>query len=166
MQCLTLFLTKVQSFKKLLNGPIFWRLHPCQLACIAFKAIPKLFKLGKNEFGKRGFAIMDFLKFATLLIFLVAYILMVGYYNKKARIIWAAVMALLLLTVISPMEALFAINGNVLSIYIGMLFISEVFIFSKVPDFLAVKLVNKANRKFKRRSLFSLVFLFFFILFV
>ncbi|MBS3109451.1 citrate transporter [Candidatus Woesearchaeota archaeon] len=89
---------------------------------------------------------MDFLKFATLLIFLVAYILMVGYYNKKARIIWAAVMALLLLTVISPMEALFAINGNVLGIYIGMLFISEVFIFSKVPDFLAVKLVNKASR--------------------
>jgi Na+/H+ antiporter NhaD/arsenite permease-like protein len=86
-----------------------------------------------------------FLKVATIVIFAVTYFFIIRYYSKKARVVWISVLLLIILNAITPMEAFMAINWNVLGIYVGMLFISEVFIFSKVPDFLAVYLVNKAS---------------------
>ncbi len=87
----------------------------------------------------------EFLKVITIVIFAFTYFFVIRYYNRKERIVWLSIFLVLLLGVISPFEALGAINWNVLGIYFGMLFISEIFIFSKVPDFLAVLLINRAK---------------------
>ncbi len=88
---------------------------------------------------------VNFFKLATFLIFIACYTLIVLYYEKKAKIVWTGIGILLLLMVISPIESLDAINWNVLGIYVGMLFISEILIYSKVPDYLAGMLVSKVK---------------------
>jgi len=48
--------------------------------------------------------------------------------------------------VISPFDGLMSINWNVIGIYIGMLFISEMFIYSKAPEVLSEKIVNNTTK--------------------
>ncbi len=88
---------------------------------------------------------MYFIKLAAILVFLLAYFLIIRYYDKKAKIAGIGVFILLLLAVISPIEALKAINWNVLGIYFGMLFIIEAMVFSRFPDFLAISVVNHSK---------------------
>ena len=83
---------------------------------------------------------------AVMLLFVITYILIVKFYHKKTYIIWSAILLLLIVGVITPFEALKAINWNVIGIYVGMLFIAEMFIYSKLPDFLAEKIVNKSSK--------------------
>jgi Na+/H+ antiporter NhaD/arsenite permease-like protein len=42
-------------------------------------------------------------------------------------------------------SALWSINWNVIGIYVGMLFIAEALVHSKVPDYLAIWLVNRSK---------------------
>jgi Na+/H+ antiporter NhaD/arsenite permease-like protein len=51
----------------------------------------------------------------------------------------------LLLRILSPAQAVGSINLNVMLLYVGMLFVSEVFLFSKVPDYLATMIVSKTK---------------------
>src|SRR3989344_123471 len=82
------------------------------------------------------------LKILALLIFIIAYALIVFYYEKKAKIIWGGVLAAYVLGIITTQQAFTAIDWNVLGIYVGMLFISELLIFSKFPDYLANVLIR------------------------
>jgi Na+/H+ antiporter NhaD/arsenite permease-like protein len=85
------------------------------------------------------------LKNAVIFIFVLTYLMVMLFYGKKTYFIWAGIIAILALGVLSPSEAFASINWNVMGIYVGMLFISEVFIYSKLPDFLAEKIVSKSR---------------------
>ena len=79
-------------------------------------------------------------------LFILTYILIIFFYQKKTYFVWTTALIILLLKVLSPFEALKSINWNVIGIYVGMLFISEVFIYSKIPDFMAEKFVRKSGK--------------------
>lgn len=82
----------------------------------------------------------------TLIIFVLTYISIILLYTKKSIIAWTSVFIILILNILSPKQALFSINLNVLFLYVGMLFISELFLYSKMPDFLAEIFTSKAKR--------------------
>ena len=85
-------------------------------------------------------------KLLSVAIFLSAYALIALLYEKKTLIVFAAVGLLLILKRITPIGAIRSIDWNVVMLYFGMLFVSEVFLFSKMPDFIATRIVSKANR--------------------
>ena len=89
---------------------------------------------------------IQFAEHIAVLLFILAYVFAMAYYNKKSFFVWASVVLLLLLGIMSPIEAFKAINWNVLGIYFGMLFISELFIFSKIPDAISIYFINKARK--------------------
>ena len=78
-------------------------------------------------------------------IFALTYILVIAFYHKKTYTVWAACLLLVILKVLTPSQALHAINWNVVLLYFGMLFVSEVFLYSKMPDYLAVKFASKTT---------------------
>ncbi len=85
-------------------------------------------------------------KFLTIIIFMLAYIFIISFYNRKYIVVWISVIVLLLLGILTPMVALKAVNWNVIMLYFGMLFVSEVFMFSKMPDYLATLFTSKAKK--------------------
>ena len=86
------------------------------------------------------------LQLLALIIFLATYLLVILFYNKKSLIVWIAVAIILSFGVLNYQQALASINLNVMLLYIGMLFISELFLYSKMPDFLAEVFASKAKR--------------------
>jgi len=84
-------------------------------------------------------------KFTAIGIFALTYILIILFYHKKFLIVWLAVAALLLLGIESPKQAFDAINWNVILLYYGMLFVGEVFLYSKMPDHLATLFASKTK---------------------
>lgn len=82
----------------------------------------------------------------ALLIFIVTYLLVVLFYNKKSIIVWSSVIFILLFGVLDRHQALASINLNVMFLYVGMLFISELFLYSKMPDFLAEIFASRAKK--------------------
>ncbi len=85
-------------------------------------------------------------KLITVIIFFVTYILVVAFYSRKMLFVWAASAVYLALGILSPGEALAAIDWNVVLLYFGMLFVSEAFLYSRMPDFIAVRLASRTNR--------------------
>jgi Na+/H+ antiporter NhaD/arsenite permease-like protein len=81
-----------------------------------------------------------------MIIFLLTYIFIIVFYNKKLLIVWASVAVLLLSRNVTIKEAWRAIDWNIILLYFGMLLVSEVFLFSKMPDFVASLLASKAKR--------------------
>jgi Na+/H+ antiporter NhaD/arsenite permease-like protein len=84
-------------------------------------------------------------KFITILIFLITYTALIIFYQKKTLIVWIAAVILLLLKLLTPRQALESIDWNVILLYFGMLFVGEVFLFSKMPDFLAIMIASRAK---------------------
>src|SRR5512145_2058346 len=84
-------------------------------------------------------------KLLVLGIFLVSYVLIILLYKHKLIIVAAAVAALLALRVLSPLEALRAVNWNVVLLYFGMLLVGEVFLYSRMPDYLATLFTSRAR---------------------
>ena len=78
-------------------------------------------------------------------IFALTYLLIILFYNWKMITVWAAVAVLLILRLLTLQEAWRAIEWNVLLLYFGMLFVSEVFLLSKMPDYLATKIAGRAK---------------------
>lgn len=89
---------------------------------------------------------MEPIKVMAIGIFFLAYLLIIFYYEQKAKIAWSAVILLVLLKVVGFSELFTAVNWNVIGIYVGMLFIAEMFTYSKMPDFIARTFVNKSRR--------------------
>jgi len=82
----------------------------------------------------------------VVLLFIITYFLIVLNYKRKNFFIWTFISIVLLFGVISPIEAFRAINWNVIGIYIGMLFVSEIFVYSQAPHILAEKIVSKSSK--------------------
>ena len=105
----------------------------------------KLFKCLLH--GKYGQMIELFsVRNIVVFLFVITYLLIIFFYQKKTYFVWATSLIVLLIGVLTPLEALKSINWNVIGIYIGMLFISEVFVYSKIPDWMAERFVHKAGK--------------------
>ncbi|MEW5814352.1 MAG: SLC13 family permease [Spirochaetota bacterium] len=91
---------------------------------------------------------MSFLnpKVISVFLFTATYLFIIFFYNKKIIFVWISVFILLLLGILNPKQALQAIDWNVILLYYGMLFVSEVFLFSKMPDYLATLFASRAKR--------------------
>lgn len=84
-------------------------------------------------------------KIISLSIFILAYALFVFLPNKRTHIAVVSAILLILAKIISPQEAFFAINWNVLGIFVGTLVVADIFMESKVPAYLAELIVDKAK---------------------
>src|SRR3989338_8777493 len=84
-------------------------------------------------------------KIIVLVIFVVTYFFIIRHYEKKQIVVWVAVAILLLTGMLGITNALGAIDWNVILLYFGMLLVSEVFLYSKMPDFLAVYFASKTS---------------------
>lgn len=85
------------------------------------------------------------MKFAVLAIAVVMYGLVIAFTHKKAWFTLGAATLVIILGVVSPSKAMFElVNWNVLLIYIGSLIIADLFIYSRVPAYLADKIVEKS----------------------
>jgi len=80
------------------------------------------------------------------IVFVVAYGFIVAFYDWRIVAVWAAVFVLLAFRVIDPRGALAAIDWNVVLLYFGMLFVSEAFLYSRMPDYLATHVARRAGR--------------------
>ena len=99
------------------------------------------------------------MKFLTLLIFALTYIGVVAFHRKKTHIILAGACGMLLLKVLLlPHNPSFgehlldtlqwgarSINWNVMGIFWGMLYVTGIFIYSKVPALLSDKLIEHTH---------------------
>ncbi len=84
--------------------------------------------------------------YLSLGIFLACYVGFVLFPSKRSW--WAAGggLLLVLLEVMRPSEAFFAINWNVMMVFTGVMIIAELLIFSRLPSYLAEYIVNKVKR--------------------
>ncbi|MBN2830714.1 MAG: anion permease [Candidatus Omnitrophica bacterium] len=81
----------------------------------------------------------------ALAIFISAYLSFIFFPNKRAIFAILGGFILVALRVISPQDAVFAINWNVMGIFVGMLAVADVFMLSRVPAYLAEVIVNRAK---------------------
>ncbi len=84
-------------------------------------------------------------KWFAIGVFLITYVLIIAFYDKKLLAVWGAAVVLMLLGVQTPRESLAAINWNVILLFAGMRFVSEVFLYSKMPDYLATKFASRTS---------------------
>jgi Na+/H+ antiporter NhaD/arsenite permease-like protein len=84
-------------------------------------------------------------KFISVFIFIAAYVLF-ALLSKRRTITALCASALLILTKTIPLkEAFWAINWNVMGIFVGTLFVADLFMESRVPAYLAELIVDKAR---------------------
>jgi len=81
----------------------------------------------------------------ALLVFIAAYILFIFFPAKRAHVAVVGSLFIILLRIISPQEALLAINWNVMGIFVGTLVVADIFMESRVPAYLAEVIVNRAR---------------------
>ncbi|MBN1525770.1 MAG: citrate transporter [Spirochaetales bacterium] len=87
----------------------------------------------------------EFNSITALVVFIAAYILFVVLPSKRPYIAIGGAVILLITQSISVMGALESISWNVMGIFIGTLFVADVFIESRVPAFVAELIVRKTN---------------------
>ena len=81
----------------------------------------------------------------ALSIFILAYILFVILPHKRTIVAVASSLLLIILGALSMKEAFYAINWNVMGIFVGTLFVADIFMESRMPAYLAEIIVNKAK---------------------
>src|SRR3989338_7990814 len=84
-------------------------------------------------------------KVISLIIFITAYLLFIFLPNKRSLIAAVGAVILILTRALTPKEALFAINWNVMGIFIGTLVVADTFMESRVPAYIAEIIVNAAK---------------------
>jgi Na+/H+ antiporter NhaD/arsenite permease-like protein len=84
-------------------------------------------------------------KIITAVLFVLAYILFIFLPHRRTIVAISAAALTILLGAISLREAFFAVNWNVMGIFVGMLVVADVFMESKVPAYLAELIVDKAR---------------------
>lgn len=82
----------------------------------------------------------------TAAVFILTYVLIVMFYQKKVWVIWGGVALVFLFGAVTVSSAWQSINWNVIGIYVGMLFLAEALIQSRMPDWLAIWFTNKSKR--------------------
>jgi len=81
----------------------------------------------------------------ALSVFLTAYLLFVLLPGKRTLIAVISSLSLVLIGTISPRGAFYAINWNVMGIFVGTLIVADVFMESRVPAYIAEMIVDKAG---------------------
>lgn len=81
----------------------------------------------------------------SLSIFLISYVLFIILPGKRAHVAIAGAALLLITNTISLKDAIFAVNWNVMGIFVGTLVVADIFMESKVPAYLAEIIVDKAK---------------------
>jgi len=81
-------------------------------------------------------------KTATIVIFIISYILFIMLPGRRTLVAIIASLLLLLSGTISVKEAFFTINWNVMGIFIGTLVVAEIFMKSRVPAYVAEIIVD------------------------
>ncbi|MFH1244977.1 MAG: SLC13 family permease [Candidatus Omnitrophota bacterium] len=81
----------------------------------------------------------------SLLIFILAYLLFVFLPNRRPVIAVSASLLLILTKTITLKEAFFAVNWNVMGIFVGTLIVADVFMESRVPAYIAEIIVDRAK---------------------
>ena len=82
----------------------------------------------------------------ALIIFIIVYILFVAFPRRRAAFAVAATVLLLLLRIVGVGNAFFElVNWNVMAIFCGTLVVAELFTRSKVPAYLADKIVERCK---------------------
>ena len=84
-------------------------------------------------------------KTISLSVFIIAYILFVFFSKKRTHIAVSGALLLVLLGVMSVKDAFFAINWNVMGIFVGTLVVADIFMESRVPAYIAEIIVDKAR---------------------
>lgn len=81
----------------------------------------------------------------SLIVFILAYILFVVFPGRRTLVAMGAGMLLVLTGTLSPAQAFFAVNWNVMGIFVGTLVVADLFMESRVPAWLAEIIVDKAQ---------------------
>ena len=81
----------------------------------------------------------------SLVIFILAYILFVFLPHKRTYIAVVGSLLLILTGTVSLKDAFFAINWNVMGIFVGTLVVADIFMESRVPAYVAEVIVDKAK---------------------
>lgn len=81
----------------------------------------------------------------SLLVFVTAYILFVALPRKRSLVAVAASLLLIATNTISIREAFWAVNWNVMGIFVGTLVVAAVFMESRVPAFIAELIVDRSK---------------------
>ncbi|MBU1869496.1 MAG: anion permease [Candidatus Omnitrophica bacterium] len=81
----------------------------------------------------------------ALFIFIIAYLLFVLLPNRRMYVAVGASLLLILSRVLTLKEAFYAINWNVMGIFVGTLVIADIFMESRVPAFIAEVIVDRAK---------------------
>jgi Na+/H+ antiporter NhaD/arsenite permease-like protein len=76
--------------------------------------------------------------------FLVAYVLLIQHKVRPPLVVWSGAALLLALGVVTPLSALQSINLNVIGIVLGTMVLSDLFIHSGVPAYLASVMVTRS----------------------
>ena len=80
----------------------------------------------------------------AIVVFLLAYILFVVFPERRTLVAISGAVLLVILQTVTPKEAFWAINWNVMGIFVGTLVIADIFMESRVPAYLAEKIVNRS----------------------
>ncbi|PJC48773.1 MAG: arsenic transporter, partial [Candidatus Omnitrophica bacterium CG_4_9_14_0_2_um_filter_42_8] len=86
-----------------------------------------------------------FTKTAPLLIFAVCYLLFIFLPRRRTVIAVLGAMLLIILQSLSLKQAFYAINWNVMGIFVGTLVVADIFMESRVPAYIAEIIVDKAK---------------------
>ncbi len=81
----------------------------------------------------------------SLIIFILSYALFIAFHKWRPHVAIAGSLILIVSGVIGLRDTFFLINWNVIGIFWGTLVVAELFMYSRVPAFLAEKLVNKCK---------------------
>lgn len=84
-------------------------------------------------------------KYISLIIFIASYLLFVFLPKKRTQVALIAAGLLILLRAISLKGAFFAVNWNVMGIFVGTLIVADIFMESRVPAYIAEIIVNRAK---------------------
>ncbi len=83
--------------------------------------------------------------YLTLIIFIISYTLFISFPKWRPYVAVVASALLVASGIILPLDTVRHINWNVIGIFWGTLVVAELFMYSRVPAYLAEKLVNKSK---------------------
>jgi len=84
-------------------------------------------------------------KIISLSVFVLSYLLFIFLPQKRMHVAIIGALLLVLLGVLTPLEAFSSINWNVMGMFVGMLVVADIFMESRVPAYLAEIIVNKSK---------------------
>lgn len=84
-------------------------------------------------------------KAISLIVFISAYVLFIFLPNRRTHIAVIAASLLILAKTLTLKEAFFAVNWNVMGIFVGTLVVADIFMESRVPAYIAEIIVDKAR---------------------